>query len=153
MKLVFTLISAAAALLACTDSAKEPIDGFQYTRIFSDSEGVSHFASETVRFHVLDPSPYTPPMVASEVTASTGFFFVSVDPGGHTDWYNATRKQFVVTLRGEVEIEVSDGEVRRFGPGSVLLAEDIDGRGHKTRVLSAGPAFGIALPVAVQAAD
>ena len=90
-------------------------------------------------------------MVASEVTPSTGFFFISVDPGGHTDWYNATRKQFVITLRGEVEIEVSDGEVRRFGPGSVLLAEDIDGRGHKTRVLSAGPAFGIALPVAVQA--
>jgi hypothetical protein len=29
-----------------------------------------------------------------------------------------------------VEIRTGDGTVRRFGPGSVLLAEDLTGQGH-----------------------
>jgi quercetin dioxygenase-like cupin family protein len=43
------------------------------------------------------------------------------------------RRQFIVQLAGEVEIEVSDGEARRFGPGSVMLVEDVAGKGHTTR--------------------
>jgi hypothetical protein len=49
-------------------------------------------------------------------------------------WHNAPLRQYVVTLTGWWEIEVSDGEVRRFGPGSVLLAEDTTGKGHVNRV-------------------
>jgi hypothetical protein len=45
----------------------------------------------------------------------------------------APRRQFIVHLAGESEVEVSDGEVRRFGPGSVLLVEDVTGSGHTTR--------------------
>jgi hypothetical protein len=41
--------------------------------------------------------------------------------------------QFVVNLSSEVEIEVNDGEKRRFGPGSILLAEDVTGKGHISR--------------------
>jgi hypothetical protein len=36
-------------------------------------------------------------------------------------------------------VEVSDGEKRVFGPGSVLLVEDTTGKGHITRSLTAGP--------------
>jgi hypothetical protein len=39
----------------------------------------------------------------------------------------------VVNLTGEVEIQTSDGEVRRFGHGSILLAEDLSGKGHISR--------------------
>jgi uncharacterized cupin superfamily protein len=38
-----------------------------------------------------------------------------------------------VNLTGEVEITVSDGEKRHFGPGSILLAEDVTGKGHISR--------------------
>ena len=47
--------------------------------------------------------------------------------------YNPPRRNFFVTLSGELEIEASDGEVRRLGPGTVLLAEDLSGKGHITR--------------------
>jgi hypothetical protein len=42
----------------------------------------------------------------------------------------------MVTLAGEYEVQVSSGETRRFGPGSVVLVEDLTGAGHVTRELS-----------------
>jgi len=39
----------------------------------------------------------------------------------------------VENLTGEVEIQTSDGDIRRFGPGSILLAEDLSGKGHISR--------------------
>ena len=45
----------------------------------------------------------------------------------------APRRQLIIHLAGEAEVEVSDGEVRRFGPGSVMLVEDVSGKGHRTR--------------------
>ena len=49
------------------------------------------------------------------------------------DWHPASRRQFVVNLTGEVDIEASGGETRRFGPGTIMLAEDTTGQGHKSR--------------------
>jgi oxalate decarboxylase/phosphoglucose isomerase-like protein (cupin superfamily) len=41
-------------------------------------------------------------------------------------------------LAGEVEAAVGDGEVRRFGPGSVTLVEDTTGTGHRSRNAGTG---------------
>jgi hypothetical protein len=49
------------------------------------------------------------------------------------------RRQFIVHVEGEVEVEVSDGEVRRFSPGSVVLVEDTHGTGHITRPVGGMP--------------
>ncbi len=48
-------------------------------------------------------------------------------------------REYVITLEGKAEIEVSSGETRRFGKGDVLLAEDVSGQGHKTRVIGKKP--------------
>ena len=37
-------------------------------------------------------------------------------------------------MQGEYEITASDGAVRSFHAGSVLLLEDTDGKGHSFRV-------------------
>ena len=55
------------------------------------------------------------------------------------DWHCAPGRQYVVTLDGEGEIEVGDGSTKRFGPGDVLLAEDLTGQGHVTRVVGGNP--------------
>ena len=39
-------------------------------------------------------------------------------------------------ILGTVEVTVSDGEVRQFGPGSVALLEDTVGKGHVTHAVS-----------------
>jgi hypothetical protein len=61
--------------------------------------------------------------------------FLSAPPGWAGDWHPAPKKQVLFYLAGEIEAETSDGEVRRFGPGSVTLVEDTTGKGHKSRVV------------------
>ena len=46
-------------------------------------------------------------------------------------------------IAGELEVEAGDGERRRFGPGSVVLLEDVSGKGHFTRVVGHGSAGGV----------
>jgi hypothetical protein len=60
----------------------------------------------------------------------------------------APRRQYVITLAGQIEIEVGDGSTRRFGPGDVLLAEDTEGEGHRVRIL--GPETRVALSLPIQ---
>jgi hypothetical protein len=47
----------------------------------------------------------------------------------------ASEPQWVVMLRGVLEVRVSDGTSRQFGPGDLVLATDTSGRGHTTRVV------------------
>lgn len=48
-------------------------------------------------------------------------------------WHTAPRPQWCITLSGSVEIGVSDGTVKTFGPGDVFLAEDVTGEGHTAK--------------------
>jgi hypothetical protein len=49
-------------------------------------------------------------------------------------------------LRGAIDVEVSDGTSRRFGPGDLVLAADTSGRGHITRVVGDTPFEGLGIP-------
>jgi hypothetical protein len=55
--------------------------------------------------------------------------------GFRSDWHPAPSKRFVMVLSGVMEVEVSDGQRRKFAPGSVNLVTDIAGRCHRTNVL------------------
>ena len=44
-------------------------------------------------------------------------------------------------LSGQMEVETSDGEVRRFGPGSATLIEDTTGKGHRSRIVGGDEAL------------
>ncbi len=59
--------------------------------------------------------------------------FVTVRAEGQVpDWHRAPRRQFVVFLDGWVRLATSDGDECRLPAGSVVLVEDVDGRGHLT---------------------
>ncbi len=64
------------------------------------------------------------------------------------DWHPAPRRQYVITLSGQGEIELEDGKKVRLGPGSINLAEDLTGKGHITRVIGNEPRVTLAIPVA-----
>ena len=68
-------------------------------------------------------------------------------PGGVYDWHPAPRRQYLVVLSGRVEFEVGDGTKRQFGLGEVILAEDITGQGHITRVIGKEPRSLILVPL------
>jgi hypothetical protein len=44
------------------------------------------------------------------------------------------RRMLFVHIRGEHEVTAEDSETRRFAAGSVILAEDITGTGHVSRI-------------------
>jgi quercetin dioxygenase-like cupin family protein len=62
-------------------------------------------------------------------------------------WHCAPRRQYSITLSGEAEIEVGDGTVTRIRPGDVVLAEDLTGRGHITRVVGNTPRLSVLVPL------
>ena len=63
----------------------------------------------------------------------------SAEPGRFSDWHNAPRRQYVITLSGEGEVGLRDGTTHRIRPGDVNLAEDLTGDGHTTRVIGYTP--------------
>ncbi|VEB32702.1 hypothetical protein [Legionella cherrii] len=47
-----------------------------------------------------------------------------------------------------VQIEASNGDIKNFNPGGMLLAEDLTGKGHKTRNLHGEAVSYLAIPAA-----
>src|SRR5262249_39987049 len=68
-------------------------------------------------------------------------------PADHwSDWHTAPRRQYIFILVGQMEIGIGDGTTRRFGPGDVVLADDLTGQGHTTRSLGV-PRISATVPV------
>lgn len=117
-----------------------------FLRVYTGEDGKSH--SEEI-------SPGFQPFVDTEgaygegtpLEAATGITFRVAPAGYFLDWHCAPRRQYTITLSGEAEIEVADGTVKRVGPGDVLLAEDLTGTGHTTRVVSDEPRVYVVVPL------
>ena len=62
-----------------------------------------------------------------------GVIFRTQQPQVDMGFHNAPRRQIVVPLRGEVEVETGDRDTRLICPGMALLADDLQGQGHKSR--------------------
>ena len=75
-----------------------------------------------------------------------GYGHRSEAPAGRvSDWHTAPRRQYVITLSGQGELEVSGGKKIPVGPGHIELVEDTTGKGHITR--NFGPEDRIALTI------
>lgn len=79
---------------------------------------------------------------------------VQVPAGVVQDLHPAPRRQLVVVLAGTLEVETTEAEVRSWGPGEMLLADDVASRGHRSRALD-GPLtlLYLRLPEAFQLED
>jgi hypothetical protein len=108
-----------------------------YVRLYADAAGESHFEDVQVSTVPTDVVAGIPPLGLAGPFAGGEFFLMEVPPEQREDgWHNAPRRQWVIQLRGILEVETSDGEVRRFGPGALVLAEDTFGKGHDSRALN-----------------
>src|SRR5947209_6342535 len=105
---------------------------FTLTRIYSDSNGDSHF--EDVEIPLKEAGSIG--WLSAELPAK-GIVFREVEPSYDWNFHTAPQKQYIILLDGEIEIETSLGEKRTFKAGDVLLAADTTGKGHKTRNLQA----------------
>jgi len=110
--------------------------------MYATPDGESHFADIEVSYEAVnDWISRANAIGASSVTFNTA------KAGMNYEWHNAPRRQFVIGLSGTYEVVVSDGEVRQVGPGTVLLAEDLTGKGHIMRVPASNDVHYAAVPL------
>jgi hypothetical protein len=110
----------------------------QYLRLHTGTDGESHFSDDVFHLDTIGPD-LKDPVLGSPLSPASHFGVRVVPSGWERDWGPAAHPILAVYLTGEGEIEASDGEVRRISPGTVLLAEDTTGRGHRVRVTSPEP--------------
>lgn len=106
-----------------------------YTCLYADSGGESHFKDVEIEFQETDFAPPAMPLNVSSFSSATECGFVIAPPGWYGDWHPTPKRQFLFYLAGQAEVGVSDGEVRTFGPGDIVLVEDTAGKGHVSRVV------------------
>jgi quercetin dioxygenase-like cupin family protein len=108
------------------------------TRLYTGKDGQSHFEDIDINLDAFGSGE-----LRSEVMKTGTILFRQTEGWLDQGWHNAPARQFVITLRGKGEIEIGDGTRRVFGPGDILLAEDLTGRGHVTRGVGSEPRVSI----------
>ena len=103
-------------------------------RLYTGVDNKSHF--EDLQIPLKDGGKVG---FVSELTKATGVVFRETSGDYDYDFHTAPRRQYVVNLEGEVEIEVGDGTRRILRTGDILLAEDTTGQGHKSRAVAGKP--------------
>jgi hypothetical protein len=122
------------------------------TRIFTGQDGLAHaedievnlnargatdmFKATGAEFSVRPPTPGANP----SNTAAT-------DPNA-PGWHTGPARQFVITLSGHSEVEVSGGVHVVAGPGHINLIEDTTGKGHVTRNFGPDDRIALTIPLA-----
>ena len=124
----------------------------KYTRLFVDEHGGSRFEDLVTE---LQPGFLPPgqaiPGFSAPFLGTDGSFWI----GAPSDWkddalHTAPRRMILVTTQGEYEVTTSNGIVRRFPIGSVVVVEDTSGAGHSFKIVGTEDVmiFGVGLPPA-----
>ena len=100
------------------------------TRLYTGSDSQTHAAS--VEIPLTASKVYSEAGASEPVTVSQAQFF-RLPKGKVQDWHNPARRQYVVTLTGRAEVEIAGKQKISLSPGSVVLLENVSGRGHITR--------------------
>jgi len=103
-----------------------------YIRTYNDADGESHFEDRVLDLTAVDYAPPAPPLLLTALNPGSGVLFMSCEPGWSGDWHPGPRRQWMLWLSGATTVEVSDGEVRTFTAGTIVLSEDTSGKGHRS---------------------
>ena len=145
----FGLGRAAAAQDVALAPAPKPII---ITRIFTGPDGLSHAEDIELKLG---------PRGVADMLKATGAEFsrrpptpgadphnTAASPADSKDWHTGPARQFVITLTGNSEVEVSGGVHVAAGPGHINLIEDTTGKGHITRNFGPDDRVVITIPLA-----
>ncbi len=116
----------------------------QAVRIYTGEDGESHIEELELPFEQVGHAMRT------AMQPATGVQFSRLKPSQLVDFHTAPRRQYVITLQGQVEIGLGDGSRRIFNVGDIELCEDLTGRGHTTRSVGDVDRVSVAIPLADQ---
>ena len=153
-----TMLSAVVALCGSAldpdpvvAQARKPVT---ITRIFTGPDGLAH--AEDIELKLNGRG-------VSEMLKATGAEFsvrpptpgasqrnTAASPATDSGWHTGPARQFVITLSGNSEVEVSGGVHVLAGPGHINLIEDTTGKGHITRNLGPENRIVVTIPLVDQ---
>ena len=116
--------------------------GIAVTRIFTGPDGQTHAEEINLKLARDDASTEL-----SEMAKASGVRFRRQAPNYFEDWHTAPRKQYVITLSGQGEMELTGGKKIPLGPGHILLVEDLTGRGHISRGVGTEERISLIIPL------
>ncbi len=117
----------------------------RYTRVAVGPNGDSVFEDAELVLTPQHVAQALPPLGVAGIASMEGALYL-LSPEFDAAPHPAPRVQWIVMLRGAIEIEVTDGAVRRFAPGDLVLVADTVGKGHRTRSFG-DPSEGLFIPV------
>src|SRR5215472_17213396 len=82
------------------------------TRLYAGANGQTHPEEIEAKFTTGSPNE------VFKLMAITGAELHRSAPGTVQDWYNAPRRQYVITLSGQGEVELAGGKKIHLGPGT-----------------------------------
>ena len=123
------------------DAARKPI---MVSRIYTGEDGQTHVEEYEVPLSQQREGSATD---LSAIQAAESIQFRRTSPEYYLPFHNAPRRQYVITLSGESEVEFGDGTKLRLYPGHILLAEDTEGQGHISRALGDEDRLSIFVPL------
>ena len=103
----------------------------------ASADGGSRFRDVDIPFALERQDEFGHNLRLSAPFPSPAVQFVELPAGLDQDWHTAPARQLVVVLCGEIEVETTDGERRRWRTGDCFVPADVTGRGHRTRVIGA----------------
>ena len=134
MALVLAVTLGVSTLRSNEISADQKGGNMTVVRLYTGPDSKSHF--EDIQIPLKDAGKVG---FISERYKATGVVFRETTGDYNYDFHPAPRRQYVVNLEGEVEIEVGDGTRRILRAGDILLAEDTTGQGHISRAVAGKP--------------
>ena len=101
------------------------------TRLYTGADGQSHADDAGVAWR---PAKLHAELSESASVKVTAAQFLRWPRGFVWEGHPASKRQYVIIVSGRGEVDGVGGRKVQLAPGRVLLAEDVTGNGHTTRV-------------------
>lgn len=106
-----------------------------FSRLATDAEGESYFSEAGIPVTMQQFAPPALPFGVSPLSPATQCGFLHLPAGWYGELHPSPMPMWIFALRGQMQFEATNGDMRRIAPGDALLLEDTTGRGHVSRVL------------------
>lgn len=108
----------------------------KYLRLYEDEAGDSHFGWIEYPMTLMNASPPAKPVYFSQPEPASKWSSVRCPPDWGGGLHAAPQRQILICTRGSLRMTTSLGDHRDVVPGTAMLVEDTNGKGHVSEVTS-----------------
>lgn len=135
------LSSSASSHEPCKQSAPLPVspispdaEAFKVLHLFGGEDGESH-----LEIKELPRTGGTPGRSVQTRLYATDVEIGDTLPGDFIDFHGVSTPRLLIVLAGQLEVGLGDGSKHVLSKGDIVLANDVTGRGHTSRLIGSEP--------------